>query len=187
MRVKKIVLLLVFVALATNIPAQIYFTKTGTISFDATAPSSPEKINAINNSAVTVLNTSTGELQFSVQMKGFIFERALMQEHFNDNYVESSKYPKGEFKGKVTNNAAIQYTKDGSYIAEVEGTLTIHGVTKNIKSTGTILVKGGTITTAANFKVTVKEYNISIPGLVADKVSKEPSIMVNCKLNPLKK
>ncbi|MGZ8558977.1 MAG: YceI family protein, partial [Chitinophagaceae bacterium] len=84
--------------------SQKYFTKNGKINFDATATSSPEKIEGINRSVTCVVDTKTGNMQFAVLMKGFEFERALMEEHFNENYVESDKFPKAEFRGAIVTN-----------------------------------------------------------------------------------
>ena len=100
-----------------------YFTKTGKIHFDATTPSSPEKIDGVNKSSICVIDTKTGNIQFSLLMKGFEFERALMMEHFNENYVESDKFNKTTFKGTITNNESINYSKDGVYPAKVKGKL----------------------------------------------------------------
>lgn len=163
-----------------------YFTKTGKITFDATVPASPEKISGTNKTVTAVLVTSTGQVQFAVLMKGFLFERALMEEHFNENYVESSKFPKSEFKGMIVNNASINYGKDGSYPATVKGKMTIHGETKDVETAGTVKIAGGKITLAANFAVPLEAYKISVPTLVADKVASNASIIVDCALEPLK-
>ncbi|RYG04633.1 MAG: YceI family protein, partial [Chitinophagaceae bacterium] len=84
-----------------------YFTKTGTISFHS--KTDMENIDATNKLVTAALDTKTGAIQFNVPMKAFEFKRALMQEHFNENYVESDKFPNGTFKGKLTNNAAVNY------------------------------------------------------------------------------
>lgn len=162
------------------------FTKTGKITFDATVPKSPENIDAVNKSAICVLDTKAGALQFAVMMKGFEFDRALMMEHFNENYVESNKYPKADFKGSITNNAAVNYTKDGVYPVKVKGKLTMHGETKDVEADGKITVKASKINAAADFEVLFKDYKIDIPELVADKVAKTAKIKVDCSLEPLK-
>jgi polyisoprenoid-binding protein YceI len=164
-----------------------FFTKTGKINFDATAPKSPEKVDAVNKSVTCVLDTKTGNVQFAVLMKSFEFERALMQEHFNENYVESSKFPKAEFKGMISDNANVNYTKDGVYKVKVKGKLTIHGETKDIESDGVVIVKDGKINVASTFSVALADYKISIPQLVADKLGKTANIIVDCTLEPLKK
>ena len=122
--------------LATAINAQKFYTKTGKIFFDATSASSPERIEATNRTATCVIDAQSGAIQFAVLMKGFEFERALMQEHFNENYVESHKFPKAEFKGKIKDNHEIDYTKDGTYKAKVKGDLTIHGESIELESEG---------------------------------------------------
>jgi hypothetical protein len=184
---KRLFVFLSITILALHIQAQDkYFTKTGKISFDATTSKSPENIDGVNKTAICVLDTKTGNFQFSVLMKGFEFERALMQEHFNENYVESNKFPKSEFKGTITNNASVNYTKDGTYPVKVKGSLTIHGVTKEIETDGKLIVKAGKINAVADFNVALADYNISVPSLVADKLAKNAAIKVDCVLEPLK-
>lgn len=184
---KRLFVFLSITILALHIQAQVkYFTKTGKISFDATTSKSPENIDGVNKTAICVLDTKTGNFQFSVLMKGFEFERALMQEHFNENYVESNKFPKSEFKGTITNNASVNYTKDGTYPVKVKGSLTIHGVTKEIETDGKLIVKAGKINAVADFNVALADYNISVPSLVADKLAKNAAIKVDCVLEPLK-
>jgi hypothetical protein len=163
-----------------------YFTKTGKIHFDATTPSSPEKIDGVNKSSICVIDTKTGNIQFSLLMKGFEFERALMQEHFNENYVESNKFPKTEFKGMITNNSSVNYSKDGVYPVKVKGSLTMHGETKDVVADGKLTVKAGKISANADFPVTLADFKVTIPQLVADKVAKTAKITVDCQLDPLK-
>ena len=180
--------LLVIVSLlffSTIINAQDkYFTKSGKIEFFSKA--SIEDIEAKNKTAAAVLDTKTGALQFSVLMKGFEFEKALMQEHFNDNYVESDKFPKAEFKGSIVNNGSINYAKDGSYNVKVKGQFTLHGVTKTIEAPGTIKVDDGKIETASTFNIKLSDYGIKIPAVVKEKISNNIKIVVDCKLEPLK-
>lgn len=184
----KNLLLLVMIAIAVSGPlsAQKYYTKNGTIGFDATSPSSPEKIEGTNRSATCVVDTKSGAIQFAVLMKGFAFERALMEEHFNENYVESSKFPKSEFRGKLKDVDNIDFSKDGTYTIKVKGDLTMHGQTKEVETTGKLVVKGGKISADAEFSVKLSDFEISIPGLVADKVAKVAKITVSCSLEPLK-
>lgn len=184
---KKIVFILSFVLFAGAVSAQDkYFTKTGKIHFDATTPKSPESIDGVNKSSICVVDTKTGNIQFSLLMKGFEFERALMQEHFNENYVESNKFPKTEFKGLITNNASVNYAKDGVYPVKVKGKLTMHGETKDIEADGKLTVKAGKISANADFAVTLADFKVTIPQLVADKVAKTAKITVDCVLEPLK-
>jgi polyisoprenoid-binding protein YceI len=145
-----------------------------------------EDIDAKNKTVAAVLDTKTGALQFSALMKGFEFPKALMQEHFNENYIESDKYPKAEFKGSITNNQEINYAKDGTYPAQVSGKLTLHGVTKDITTTGTLKVDGGKIDANSVFNVLASDFKIKIPAIVKDKISNSIKITVDCKLEPLK-
>lgn len=171
--------------LATIASAQDkYFTKTGKITFVSKAPL--EDIDAVNKTASAILDTKTGMIQFAVLMKGFEFERALMQEHFNENYVESNKYPKAEFKGLVQNNSAVIYAKDGTYTTKVKGQLTLHGVTKNVEAPATIKVENGKLLATSTFSVQLSDYKIAIPAAVKDKVSNSVKIAVDTKLEPFK-
>lgn len=170
---------------ATLVQAQDrYFTKTGKITFFSKAPM--EDIEAKNKTVAAILDIKTGALQFAVLMKSFEFEKALMQEHFNENYVESSKYPKAEFKGILLNNAAIDYSKDGAYPAKAKGKLTLHGITKDIETTGIIKVEDGKIDTNSVFNLLLSDHQISIPAVVKEKISNSIQVNVNCTLEPLK-
>jgi hypothetical protein len=161
-----------------------YFTKTGKIEFVSKAPL--EDIEAKNKTVTAVLDTKSGALQFSVQMKGFEFEKALMQQHFNENYVESDKYPKAEFRGVLANNAAVNYGKDGSYPVTVKGKFTLHNITKDLVVPGTIKVNGGKIDAGSTFNIRLSDYKISIPSPVKDKISNNIKVVVDTKLEPLK-
>jgi polyisoprenoid-binding protein YceI len=156
--------------------AQAAMTRTGKITFNATAPKSPEKIEAVNNEVATVLDETKGDLRFQVLVKSFKFERELMQEHFNENYMESDKFPKSEFKGAITNLSDVNFGKDGTYNANVSGKLTIHGVTNDVTVPGTIAVQGNSATLKAKFTIKLKDYGIDVPSVVADKISKEATI-----------
>lgn len=178
-QMKKTMLVAVLLAGFTiHAAAQKVFTKNGNISFFSTAPM--ENITADNNQVMSVLNTQTGDLQFSVLIKGFHFKKSLMEEHFNENYMESDKFPKSTFKGLITDVSKISFTKDGSYNVAVSGDLTIHGVTKKVTTPGTITVKSGNITASSKFNIRLADYNISIPGLVKDKIAETIEITVSC-------
>lgn len=182
---KTILMLSIGLLIGSAITAQEkFFTKTGKINFVSKAPL--ENIEALNKSVTAVLDTKTGNLQFAVLIKGFEFEKALMQEHFNENYLESHKYPKAEFKGAIINNGDISYSKDGAYTAKVKGQLTIHGETNPVETEGTIKIKSGKILADAAFAVALADYKVEIPNLVKNNISKTVSIDVDCTLDPLK-
>jgi len=176
-----IILLIVFV----NLFAQAkYFTKSGKIYFNASAKL--EKVEATTRSAIAVVDSKTGKLQFAVMLKGFEFEKSLMQEHFNENYVESDKYPKSEFTGQIINNSEINYTKDGNYDAKVKGTITLHGVTKDVVASGKLSVKEGKLGLNAVFDILLSDFKIDIPGLVRENISNDTKITIECLMEPLK-
>ena len=161
-----------------------YFTKSGQINF--AAGTAVEDIDGINKSTTSVFDAVSGQLEFAVLVKGFEFKRALMQEHFNENYMESDKYPKSVFKGKITNIDKVNFQKDGSYPVTVKGVLDMHGVKKEIETTGTFKVAGEAVHSDAAFTVLLEDYKIAIPSLVKDKISKTVTIKVNCNYNVLR-
>lgn len=182
---RNLVLFFSFVLLAATAGAQDrYFTKTGKVHFTSKAPL--EDIEGKNKTVTAVLDTRSGAMQFSVQMKSFEFEKALMQQHFNENYVESDKYPDAVFKGVLSNNAAVNYAKEGTYNVTVKGKLTLHNVTKDVEVPGTIKVDGGKIEAASVFNILLSDYKISIPSAVKNKVSNSIRITVETMLDPLK-
>lgn len=161
-----------------------FFTKTGTVSFVSKAPM--EDIEGRNKTVTAVLDSKSGAFQFSVQMKSFEFEKALMQQHFNENYVESDKYPDATFRGVVSNNASIDYSKEGKYPVTVKGKLTIHNITKDVEVPGTIKVDGDKVKAESTFNILLSDYKISIPSAVKEKVSNSIKIVVDTKLDQLK-
>jgi polyisoprenoid-binding protein YceI len=177
---KAILFILLGIALTQGVFAQRYLTKTGRISFFSQAPL--ENIEAHNSQVNSALDLKTGDLVFKVLMKSFEFEKALMQEHFNENYVESDKYPNATLKGKVTNISQIDFTKNGSYTAEIEGDLTIHGTTQSIKETGTFEVKDDKVNGKSKLTILLADYGISIPAPVVDKIAREIEITVDVML-----
>lgn len=181
---KKIILLLTIVLLFTNLAnAQKYMTKGGSIKFSSNTPM--EKIEAVNKQVNSALDFSNGNFVFRVLVRGFEFPKALMQEHFNENYMESEKFPNATFNGKITNIKDVNIAKDGVYKAVVEGDLTIHGVTKKVKVDGTLEVKSGKIIGKAIFDVKPKDYNISIPKAVIENIAEAIKVEVNISLDKL--
>jgi hypothetical protein len=178
MRKKIIVLITIFACIACTSFAQVYFTKNGRISFFSKA--ALENISADNNQVISVLNTETGALQFSLLNNAFHFPKAKMEEDFNEDYMESNKYPKSTFKGIITDISNVNLTKDGSYQVNVKGDLIIHGVSKNITTPGTVTIKDGKISATSSFKVALKDYNISIPTIVTNKIAENIEITINC-------
>ncbi len=157
--------------------AQKYTTSTGKVVFFSSTPL--ENIEAINNETAAAIDSKSGNIAFQVPIKSFKFEKQLMKEHFNENYMESDKYPRADYKGKITDISKVNFAKDGTYNVTISGKMTIHGVTKEVSIPGTITVKGGTVTANAKFNVQTADYNISIPKLVEGKIAKNIEVTVN--------
>ena len=159
----KLTTLLFIVTLSAN--AQQYLTREGLLSFDAGSPL--EDIYAVSKSATAVYDAEDNKLGVQVLMTSFEFKRALMQEHFNENYVESEVYPKAVFKGVY---------KDGRAI----GALSIHGVTKDVNVPATIEMSEKSVLLNTQFSVNIKDFGVSIPKAVANKIDPEAKIKFNC-------
>ncbi|MFL5727842.1 MAG: YceI family protein [Cytophagaceae bacterium] len=160
-----------------------YMTRTGHVSFLSDAPK--EKIEAQNNQVSSILS-STGDLVFKVPIKSFEFKQALMQDHFNENYLESDKFPQATFKGKILNMDKVDLKKDGKTTVDVEGDLTIHGVTKKITTKATLDIKGNKINASTTFPVTLKEYNILIPKMASEKLAETVQVKADLNYEPSK-
>lgn len=183
---KNIIILFGLLCAMHMVQAQKFWTQNAEISFHSDA--AMEKIEATNNQVSTVLDTETGGLAFSLLMKAFNFEKALMQEHFNEKYVESDKYPKASFKGSITDFNTLDRSSKNEYNVEVDGTLTIHGVSQEISTTGTLSFDGNkAINMHAVFEILLEDYDISIPGVVKDNIAETIEIHVNAKLEPYEK
>jgi len=160
----------------------VFMTRNGKISFYSSTPL--ESIDAVNNEVLSVIDLKKGELAFAVLIKGFHFERALMEEHFNENYMESTKLPKATFNGKLTNLNGFDPKKDGTYPMQVEGDLTIHGVTKKFTAPGELIVKDGKLSSKSSFTLIPQDFNIAIPAVVRDKIAPQIDVKVECTYQP---
>ncbi|HUZ61616.1 MAG TPA: YceI family protein [Hanamia sp.] len=179
MPAKVLMLLLLFTAFRVEANGQIYYTKNGNVSFFS--KTILENIDAANNQVISVINFQNGSIQFSLLNNAFHFPKAKMEEDFNENYIESDKYPRSAFKGTISDVSNIDITKDGTYQVNVKGDLTIHGVTKNISVPATILIKDGNLSATSAFIILVRDYNISVPSIVANKIGESIEIKINCK------
>lgn len=169
-----------FMLVSVTTSAQIYSTKDGKIDFFSKTP--VEDIEAHSGVVVVLLNTKTNDVVVQVNNTSFQFPNKLMQEHFNEKYMESEQYPTSTFKGKIAQ--VIDYSKNGTYDVTVTGTLTIHGVTKERTIPGKLIVKDGTIQLLADFMVKVVDHNIQVPKLVVAKIAEEISVHIDAVLKP---
>lgn len=159
---------------------QTYITRNGNVSFSSHTPL--EEIKAQNNEAVSVLDASSGSIEFKVAVKSFHFAKTAMEDHFNnDDYMASEKYPKAGFKGKIQNISGVNFSTDGSYAVTVSGDLTIRDVTKPLTANGNITVKGGAVTVTSTFSVNRKDYNVIGESFVQKKINDQIEITVNCQ------
>tara|TARA_B110000046_G_scaffold57567_1_gene64250 strand:+ start:7211 stop:7756 length:546 start_codon:yes stop_codon:yes gene_type:complete len=180
---KKIILTTITIAIGiAGFSQEKYFTRDGHIKFFSSTP--VEDIEADNYKVTSVLDETTGKVEFAANMKSFEFEKALMEEHFNENYVESKEYPRAVFKGSVKD------FKMGSYNDEtqvtVSGKMTMHGVTKDVEFPGMIHFADGNYQMTSKFMISPEDYKIEIPNTVRDKIAKEMEVTVDAKLGPLK-
>ena len=176
---KKILVIFLLSVCSIALHAQVYFTKNASVSFFS--KTSMEDIDAVNNQALSVLNATTGDLQFSLSVKGFHFKKPLMEEHFNENYMESEKYPKSTFKGQITDIKSVDFTKNGTYKVSVKGDLTMHGVTKNVTVPGTVTIENGKVSANAKFIIALADYDITIPKIVQQTIQKTIELTISCK------
>ncbi|WP_299438737.1 YceI family protein [uncultured Aquimarina sp.] len=168
-----------FLLVAGSILAQgKYITKKGTINFEASVPSF-EEVKAKNTTVTAILNTDNGEFAALALIKGFRFKNALMEEHFNENYIESDDYPKATFKGKLV-GFDINDIK-GEYM--IKGTLTLHGKSKEIETKGSLSKDDEvTISISSSFIAKPEEFDIKIPSIVSKKIADDISVNFNFKL-----
>ncbi|MEP7170997.1 MAG: YceI family protein [Bacteroidota bacterium] len=161
----------------------IFMCTNGEVTFYSYGPI--EDIDATSKSMNSILNTSNSEIVFVVPMTSFKFKKALMQEHFNEKYVESDKYPNGTYKGKIIET--IDYTKDGDFDITSTGTLTIHGVEKAHTEKGKLNIKSGIISIQSEFRVAIKDHKIEIPRLLMDNVADTVKVNFSATYAPYKK
>ena len=158
----------------------IYTLKEGDISFFSETP--VENIEAHNQNVYAFLNTTSREMAFRVPVRKFKFQKALMEEHFNEKYMESDKYPMSTFRGKI--NEEVDLSKNGEYKVTATGKLSMHGVEREVTAPGTLAVKNGEITLQSDFPVLVKDYDIDIPQLVFQNIAESIAVKVRIKFTP---
>lgn len=176
--------------------AHIYTAKTGSTAITFHSGSPLEDIDALNKGAIIVMKASTGDIQVRVTISNFKFKSALMEEHFNENYMETEKkvevngvatYPNryAEFKGKI--NETIDYTKDGEYKVTITGKMNMHNVTKDVTLEGTMVIKGEDIAISSKFKIKVADYGIKVPSMYVKNIAEEVDVTINSVLALMKK
>lgn len=163
--------------------AQIYMTTTAKVSFFSKTP--VQDISAVNSTASSLINAKTDSVFFRMKNSSFEFENALMRDHFNENYMESTKYPIDSFRGKIEQK--IDFKKDGQYKVTANGKLTIHGVERPVNVDGVLTVKGETIHLESQFFVKTADYHIEVPRLVFEKIAESIKVTLNADYKLVKK
>ncbi len=163
--------------------SQIYIGEKCKITFFS--ETKMENIDATNTVTKPVFNAKTGDFAIKASQTAFNFNSAFMQEHYNENYVESEKFPYATFKGKV--KETIDYSKDGTHNVTMVGTLDMHGVELPRTITGTIVVKGGQITMDSKFDVKVADHKIKVPSLYVEKIAENVQVTFHTEMTPFKK
>lgn len=177
---KPLLFLLSGLLVFSSAEAQVYSTSSGTIKFFS--KTTAENIDATNNQVKAALDAKTGNLEFAVSINSFLFKKALMQKHFQENYMESEKFPKSTFKGSITDNAAVKYGTDGTYPVSVKGKLTMHGITKDVLVPGKLTISGKKAVLSGDFNVLLEDYNIKVPANNASQIAKSIKVSVECTL-----
>lgn len=180
---QKFFLILLFSGIFGSAFAQKWGTRAGQIDFFSKTPL--ENIEARNKKVAAVVDAATGAVAVSLQVRDFKFERALMETHFNENYLETDRFPKAEFRGAIQNPKTIDWAKDGLYQAIVSGNLTIHGVSQKVTAPVQILVKDGKAGVTGTFPVRLADYNVKIPTLVAAQIAESVDVTVLIAMQPL--
>ena len=176
----KKIFLLTLLAIGFQSKAQLFMTTNGEVSIVSKTPM--ENIDAVNKSVSSIINTATNEVAVQMRITNFVFPNKLMQEHFNENYMESERFPTTKFAGKIKEE--VDLSKPGTYPVTAEGNLTIHGVTKPVQVKGTIVATATALQVNFSFQVRTADYQIEVPTLVFDKIAE--TIAISGKLNLLK-
>jgi polyisoprenoid-binding protein YceI len=176
---KGILLILLILAAFTS-HAQKFVTETSVVTFFSEAP--VENIAAENKKSNALLDLASAQVAFSIPIAEFQFERHLMQEHFNEKYMDTEKYPKATFQGTVLNLKSIA---SGPQHVSAKGKLTIHGVTKEVDIPGSLeITSDSRVLIKSTFKVLLKDYNIKVPQLMWQNIAEEIEVKVDFTLKP---
>ncbi len=160
-----------------GIAQKVYKSNAATISFYSHTPI--EDIEAKSDKATSVINSVNNQIAFLVTNNSFQFSNSLMQEHFNEKYMESDKYPKSSFSGKI--NETITWATDGEYKVTVTGKLTVHGVGQDRTIPATISIKQGKVSAKSEFLVKTADHKIEIPKLVWEKIAEEIKVNISAE------
>jgi len=176
---KNAIVIIIGLLMTLHLNAQKYFTRTGITQFEASEKAF-EPVEAINKSTTAIFDANTGQVAAQVFIAAFQFDNALMQEHFNENYMDSHQYPKAIFKGELKDFSKNKLTSDSSF--DLDGTLTIKGIEKEIHTKVYLKEENNRLYVTTNFLVKPEDFDISIPSIVRDKIAKQIQISIAYEL-----
>jgi hypothetical protein len=177
---KLLTVLLLSLVSFTIVAQQRYFAERSTIVFFSDGV--VEDISAENSKVTSIYDAMKGDIAFLMSMKDFQFEKKLMQVHFNEKYVESEKYPKSSFQGKIV---GFNPTVSGVQQVKALGKLSIHGITKDVEVPGTVELKGSQLFVKSKFIVKLQDYNIKVPQIVWQNIAQQVEVSVDLMYRPL--
>jgi hypothetical protein len=176
----RLILVFSFVVPALGSTAQKYSTERGQVSFFSDA--AIEDIEAVNTVVGSLFNASTGDIVFIMKIRDFVFDKSLMREHFNEKYLESEKYPKSTFQGKIVGFSPVA---NGVQNVKAVGKLTIHGVTKDVEVPGSAEISGGKLLVKSKFIIKVADYNVKIPTLMWQNIAEQVEVRIDFTYKPI--
>ena len=180
-KVPKLVTVIILVCLAsTGNAQQRYFAEKPSITFFSDGV--VEDITATNHKVTSIFDVLNGDIAYLMSIKDFQFVNKLMQTHFNEKYMESEKFPKSSFQGKVT---GFNFGSGGTQQVKATGKMTIHGVTRDVEIPGTIEVNGSKLIMKVKFMVKLEDYKISVPQVVWDKIAQQVEVALDFVYRPL--
>ncbi|RAR75632.1 YceI family protein [Flavobacterium aciduliphilum] len=177
---KKTIVTLICLVFSSVLFSQKVMTRSGEIKFDATVPGAMDPVVGTSNTVSAILDKATGDFVVQGMVKSFKFKSPLMEEHYNENYMESDKLPKTTFKGKIVGFDG----KNGTY--DVEGDLTIHGVTNKVKTKVTVSNAGGSVTVSGTFTVKLNDYKLEVPAMAKKTLAETAKISIKLELEDKK-
>ncbi len=180
---KKLLYTILFISTITVDPQSVFIDKAGEVSFFSEAPL--ENIEAKHAGMNSILNTDKNELAFIVPIRGFKFEKELMQEHFNEKYMESDKFPNASYKCTLLDS--VKWQTPGTYTVRSTGKFSMHGVEKEITEAGTFTIEGNKISLHSEFRIAIADYGIEIPKLLFQNIADTILVKLHSQFEPFKK
>ena len=172
-------LIIIYLLFSTQVLAQQFYTNKGKISFFSEAPL--EDISAVNENVSAIIDSQTGGFAFRLKIEDFTFPNSLMQEHFNESYLESEKYPISTFTGVIDNFSDLDLSNEQNLL--VNGSLSMHGISKDAQMKANAKMINDELHISSTFDVALKDYDIDIPKIMIYKIAETIAVTVEIKLS----